>query len=123
MRWTHLEHHLLLVTQVERLQVPAAPQVPDVDLMSIFAGEKLVRLQSVFDHVRRPPFAAQQRVESQMPPKIVMQKLRTAVHFPLPENFERFAVEHENAARAVAIRCSKRADVNALGPTVNRVRT
>src|SRR6267378_1454685 len=57
-----------------------------------------------------------------MPPKIVMQKLRSAVHFPLPENLERFAIEHENAARAVAIGGSKRTHVNAFRSTVNRVR-
>src|ERR1700704_1589213 len=57
-----------------------------------------------------------------MPPKIVMQKLRAAVHLPLTENLECFAIEHKNAARAVTIRCSKRTHVNAFRPAMNRVR-
>src|ERR1044071_1272995 len=52
-----------------------------------------------------------------------MQKLRAAVDFPLAEDIKRFAIEHENAARAVAARISERAHVNGFRPTVNRVRT
>ena len=50
----------------------------------------------------------------EVPPKIVMQKLRAAVDFPLAEDFERLAIEHENAAWAVAVGISERANVNAL---------
>src|SRR6266700_2228069 len=103
--------------------MPAATQIPDMHLMTIFAAKKQIWLNSIFNHVRRAPFAANQRVKSQVPPKIVMQKLRPAVHFPLPENLERFAIEHENAAGAVAIGCSKRADVNAFRPAMNCVWT
>src|SRR5436853_7282723 len=98
-------------------------QVPYMHLMAVFAAQKKVRLQSAFNHVQRAPLAAQQRVETQMPPKIVMKKLRTAVHFPLAQNLERFAIEHEDAARTVTIGRPKRADVNAFRPAVNRVRT
>ena len=123
MRGTHLEHQLLLVTQVERPDMSAPTQVPDVHLMTVFAAEQQVGLQSGFDHVRRAPLATDQCVKSQMPPEIVMQKLWAAVHFPLAQNIERFAIEHENAARTIAIGRSKRADVNAFRPTVNGVRT
>src|SRR5947208_13381728 len=98
--------------------MPAAAQIPHMHLMSIFAAEEEVRLQSVFDHIRRAPFAAQQGVEPQMPPEIVMQKLRAPIHLPLTQDFERFAIEHENTDGAVTVRCSKRANVNAFRPTV-----
>ncbi len=91
--------------------------------MAVFAGQKQVRLQSAFNHVRRAPLAAQQRVETQMPPKIVMKKLRTTVHFPLAQNLERFAIEHENAAWAVTIGRPERTDVNAFRAAMNRVGT
>src|SRR5437870_13370791 len=103
--------------------MPASTQIPDMHLMSIFAAEEEVRLQSVFDHIRRAPFATQQRVEPQMPPAIVRQKLWAPTHLPLTKDFERRTIEHENTARAFATGCSKGANVNALRPAVNRVRT
>ena len=101
----------------------AATEVPSMDLMSILATEEHVRLHSIFDHVRCAPFATQQGIEPQMPPKIVVQKLRAAVHLPLAQDIECFAIEHENTPWAVTIGCSKCADVNAFRSTVNRVRT
>src|SRR6266567_8351115 len=121
-RRTHFEDHLLLLAQIERLDMAAAAQVPDVHLMAIFAAEEQVGLKSVFDHIRRAPFACEKRVESKMPPEIILKKLRAAIQFPLTENVERFAIEHENAAWAVAIRRPKRAHVDAFWPAVNRVR-
>src|SRR5947208_13285252 len=58
-----------------------------------------------------------------MPPEIVMQKLWAPTHLPLTQDFERFTIEHENTARAVAIGCSKRANVNPFRAAMNRVRT
>ena len=83
MRGTHLEDHLLLFAQIQRLDMAAAAQVPDVHLMAIFATEEKVRLKSALDHVRRTPFAGEQRVESQMPPEIILKKLGSPVHLPL----------------------------------------
>jgi hypothetical protein len=60
-------------------------------------------LNSVLDHVRSAPLAAEQRVEPKVPPKIVVQKLIAAVDFPLAEDIERLAIEHENAAWPVAV--------------------
>src|SRR5258708_932000 len=51
-----------------------------------------------------------------------MQKLTAAVDFPLTEDFERLAIKHENAARALAFGISERANVNGFRPAVNRVR-
>src|SRR5947207_13763892 len=102
--------------------MPASTQIPDMHLMSIFVAEEEVRLQSVFDHIRRAPFATQQRIEPQMPPEIVMQKLWAPTHLPLTQDFERLTIEHENTPRTVAIGRSKRANVNAFRSTVTRVR-
>src|SRR6478752_9911436 len=52
-----------------------------------------------------------------------MQKLVAAVDFPLTEDFERLAIEHENAAGALAVGISERANVNGFRPAVNGVRT
>src|SRR5215208_5839848 len=100
-----------------------AAKVPDVHLMSILTAKQKVGLDSAFDHVWRAPFAGQQSIESQMPPKIIMQELWASIHFPLAKNLERFAIQHENTPRAVSVGCSERADVNAFRPTMNSVRT
>src|SRR5436190_13954434 len=103
--------------------MPTATQVPYMHLMPIFAAEEEVRLQSVFDHTLRAPFATQQRIETQMPPEIVMQKLWAPIHLPLTQDFERLTIEHENSARPVAIGGSKGTHVNPFRSTVNRMRT
>src|SRR4029453_15289952 len=103
------------------LHMAAAAQIPNVHLMSVFTGEEQVGLQPIFDHVRCAPFAGQEGVEPQMPPKIIMQELRAPVHLPLAQNLERLTIEHENTSRAVATGRPKSAAVNALRPTVNGV--
>jgi hypothetical protein len=82
-RWAHLEDHLLLLAQIERLSMASSAQVPNVHLMAVFAAEEKVGLQSSLNHVRGAPLASEQRVESQMPPEIVLKKLRAPVHLPL----------------------------------------
>src|SRR5262249_3481763 len=52
-----------------------------------------------------------------------MQKLRATVDFPLTEHFERLAIEHEDAARAVAVRIPERANVNRFRTAVDGMRT
>src|SRR4029450_12124485 len=101
----------------------SSAQVPSVYLMAVFATQEQIGLQSAFDHVRCPPLAGEQRVESQMPPEIVLKKLGAAVHLPLAQDVKCLAIEHENAAWAIAIGCPKGADVNTFRPTVNSMRT
>src|SRR2546426_5190419 len=90
--------------------------------MAVFAPQQKVGLESLFDHVWCPPFAAQQRIEAKVPPEIVMEKLRSTLHFPLPEHIKRLAIEHENAARPFTVGCSQRTDIDAFGPAMDRVR-
>src|SRR5262249_18800477 len=92
-------------------------------LVAIFTAQKQVWLHSVFDHVRRAPFAAHQRVETEVPPKIILKELWTTVHLPLAQDFERLAIKHEDAARPVAIGRAESTHVNAFRPAVDRVRT
>src|ERR1043166_3861722 len=57
-----------------------------------------------------------------MPPEIVVEKLRAAVHFPLAEHLKGFAIQHEDAPRSFAIRSAQRAHVYAFRSAMNRVR-
>ena len=90
--------------------------------MAVFVAQQEVGLQAVFDHVRRAPLAGEHGVETEMPPEVVMEYLRAAIHLPLAQHVERFAVEHEDAAGTVAVGRAERADVEAFRAAMHRVR-
>ena len=79
-------------------------------------------MEPLFDHVGCAPFAAQQRIEAKVPPEIVVKKLRSTLHFPLAEHIKRLAIEHENTARPFSVGRSQRADIDAFGSAMDRVR-
>src|SRR5439155_22400169 len=99
---TQLERHLLFLAENERLLMPAAAQVPDMQLMPIAAGQQNLRIHSVLHHVRSAPLARDQRVEAEVPPEVVGECLGSAVDFPLAENIETVRIHHEQTAWAVA---------------------
>src|SRR5438477_641667 len=96
------QNHLLLGAEIQRLDMTTATQIPDVQLMAVFTGEQKLRLEPGLNHFRRAPFTADHGIQSQVPPEIVMEKLWSAVHFPLAEHFEGLAIQHENATRTAA---------------------
>src|SRR5262249_38276594 len=57
-----------------------------------------------------------------MPPEIISEVLRPAVHFPLTEHFEGEVVEQKDAAGSFAIGRPERADIDAFRSAVNRVK-
>src|SRR6266404_3891285 len=57
-----------------------------------------------------------------MPPKIIVEKLGSTVHLPLAEHLDCLTIQHDQTPGAAAVRCPKRADVNAFWPTMDRVR-
>ena len=59
---------------------------------------------------------------AEMPPDIVGEVLRTAVHLPLAAHVERLVVHEEDAARPFAFAVAERGDVNAFGTAVYGVR-
>ena len=89
--------------------------------MAVFAVEQEVGLQAGLDHVRRAPLAGEHGVEAEMPPEIVMENLRAAIHLPLAQHVERLAIQHEDAAGTVAVGRAKRADVEAFRSAMHRV--
>ena len=116
-----LEHHLLLRTQVELVQVDALVDVPDVQLVAVLARQQQLGVHAVLDHVRRAPFGGDHRVVPEVPPEVVGQLLRAAVLLPLALQLERLRIHQEDAARTVAGRRPERAPIHAVGTAMDRV--
>src|SRR5690606_2179630 len=58
-----------------------------------------------------------------MPPGIIGELLRPAIDLPPAADVERFVVHKENAARRLPFCICERADVDALGAAMDRMRT
>src|SRR5205085_9192965 len=114
--------HLLLLAEVQRLEMTTPAQIPDMHLVAVFAAEQQVGLKPILDHVRLPPFAGEQGVETKMPPEIIMEKLRAPVHLPLAQHVERLAIQHKDSAGAIAVRSAQRAHVNSFRTAMGGVR-
>ena len=100
----------------------AAAKIPDVKGMAVAGLEKNVGIEAVLDHIGRAPFAGDEGVVAEMPPKIVMEILRAALDFPFAEDVEGFRIEDEDAAGAVTGGRTEGTDEDAGGAAVNGVR-
>src|SRR5262249_16397796 len=112
--------------EVDGLQVSSLPQAPEMEPMTILVSKKIFWNDSVLELRRQPPFARHHVVTRQVPPEVIMQLLRTAIHLPAPGNPERLAV-HDKAARrsvrAVLSPPAERAHVDASRAAMDGVRT
>jgi hypothetical protein len=72
----------VLVAEIERLQVPAAPQIPHMHPVSVFLAEQELRHDAPLDHTGRSPLAGEQDIVPEMPPEIVGQLLRSPIDLP-----------------------------------------
>src|ERR1700680_4594199 len=96
-------------------------QIPEVHFMSVTALQQDFRGEAILDHLGCAPFAGNDGVESEMPPEIVGEVLRSAVHLPLSEDIEAFRVHDEDSARTVAIGRAEGTDVDPFETAVDRV--
>src|ERR1700733_14456163 len=99
----------------------ALAQIPHVQLVAIAALEKYLGIYPVPHHVGRAPFAGDDGVQSQVPPKVVGQILRTAVEFPFAQNVEAVVIDHEDAAGTIAVGSAQRARIDSLGAAMDGV--
>src|SRR5262249_35835295 len=63
------------------------------------AAEQDLRHQSIFESVRRAPFAGDHGIEAEMPPRVVAKLLRAAIDFPAAERLEPLVIHGKDAAR------------------------
>src|SRR5215475_5934408 len=100
----------------------AAPQIPDVQSVAVFLAQKQFGNQAALEHVRRAPFARNQRVESEVPPEVIGQLLGSPVDLPAAAHVEALAVDDEDTARAAAVRTPEAIDIETVGAAMHRVR-
>src|SRR6266478_6940578 len=103
--------------------MPPVAKIPDMNRVPVFASEQQLRNHAIFDHVRRAPFAGDRDVVPEMPPEIIRELLRPAIHFPSPEHFEALVIEQEYSARSIAFGRAECADVDRIRPAMDRMRT
>src|SRR5579872_251472 len=123
MRRTQFQRHLVFGAKIERLQMAALAQIPNMERMAVFAAEQQVRLYAMLNHVWRTPFAGNRNVVAQMPPEIVGEILRAAIHFPAAQHVEAFMIEEEQPSRTFALGSAKGANVDRVGAAMNGMRT
>src|SRR4029077_1630149 len=104
------------------LQVLALGEIPEMQAPAIFAAEQDLRHQSIFEGVRRAPFAGDHRVEAEMPPHVVAELLRAAIDFPAAERLESLVIHDEDAARRLALLVTERGHVDASRTAMHGVR-
>ncbi len=94
-RRPEFEHELVLVAEVDGLQVLAFLQIPEVQSPAVLGAEQHFGDQPVLDCVGRAPLAGDQRIVAEVPPGIIGEILRPAIHLPLPEHVEALVIHQE----------------------------
>src|SRR5580698_1631916 len=89
----------------------------------VLPAQQQFRIHSVLHHVRRSPLAGHSDVVSQVPREVVAKILRTAIDLPSAERLEVVVIQGEDSAGTIAAGRAQSAQVDAVGPAVNRVRT
>src|SRR5262245_4493361 len=104
MRGPQFQNYLLLGTKVYRLLMFPPAQIPEMKMPAVLATQKHLRDQPVFYHVRCAPLTRDHRIVAKMPPEVIGQILRSAIHFPLAKHVEGLTIEQEDSSRPVPIR-------------------
>src|SRR5579883_490294 len=120
----NLERHLMVGAEIDSLHMASSPQIPEMDAVTIFVGKQVLRNETVLKLWRQRPLTRDHIVARQVPPKVIMQLLGTAIDLPAPENVEGLAIHDEDTGRtvrAVLAAATQRTDINALRPAMNRV--
>src|SRR5262245_44931594 len=99
----------------------ASPQIPDVKLMTILACKEQLRIGAVLEHLGCAPFAGDHGVETQMPPEVIGEVLRSSREFPLSPNFKCFGVHDENSARSIAVSRAESIEIDTIRSAVGSV--
>jgi hypothetical protein len=119
------QRHLMVFAQINRLNVFAAAQIPEVDLVAIFVAEQVFCNDPVLELRRQPPFGGNHIVSRQVPPEIIVLVLDTALDFVPSDNIESLAVHDENtrgAVRAILAAAAEGRDVNPFRSAMDRMR-
>src|SRR5689334_7243608 len=112
----------MFLAEVDFLKMFAPGEIPEMQAAAVFAAEQDVRHKPVLESIGRAPFAGDHRVETEMPPRVVAELLRAAIDLPASERFEALVIQHEDAARRLAVLVAERGHVNPAGTAMHGVR-
>src|SRR3984893_15338292 len=118
---TNLGHELVFVTDVDGLLMLASVQVPEVQLTTVLCAQKNFGNESVFESVRRAPFAGDECIVAEVPPRIIGELLWAAVDLPAPEDVKAFVIHQEDAAGRLAFRVAEGRNINSIRTAIDRV--
>jgi hypothetical protein len=117
-----LEHHLVLVAQVDGLDVLPGVHVPEVQPVAVLAAEQQLRDDAVLDHRWRGPLRGDRNVLHDVPPDVVGQVLVAAAGLPRAGDVEGGVVEQRDPARAVRFAAAEAGHEHRARPAVHGVR-
>ena len=100
-RRPQLEHHLVLVAEVDPLHQLALGEAPEVEVVAEALAEQILGVEPVLDHRRRRPLGGDRDVLVQVPPDVVGEVLVAAVCLPGARDLEGVVVDQRDAAGAV----------------------
>src|SRR5262245_37005059 len=124
MRGAHFEHHLVVGAKIEGLDIAPGSKIPEMEPMARLVREQILRDDPVLELRRQPPFTCYHVVARQVPPKIVVQVLGSAINLPAAKYVKRLAVHNEHARwpiGAIFTAATKRADVDAFRTAMDGV--
>ena len=122
MRGPEFEYELMLVAEIDRLQVLALVQVPEMQTAAVFRAEQDFRDQAIFESIRRAPLAGDERIMAKMPPDVIGKLLWPAIHFPLAAHLEGLVIHQKNAAWRLALGIAKCCDIDPFRPAMDGMR-
>src|SRR5207245_4890152 len=71
MRRPELQHHLVLLAEVDLLAMTALRQIPDVDLVAVIAGKQGLGVEGALEHLWRAPLGRDRGVVSEASTAVV----------------------------------------------------
>ena len=120
-----LQHHLMLVAEVDALSELALRHAPEVQVVAELAAQQILGIEPVLDHRRRRPLRRDRPCRAAGATR--SRRRRTAGPrscFPRSEHFERVVVEQRDTARSVvAVGATQRRHEDAAGPAMHGVRS
>src|SRR5258708_26123414 len=97
MRRAQLEDKLVLSAKIDLLHVRAPGEIPEMQAVAISAAEQDFRNKAILECIGRAPFARHHRVVPEVPPTVITQLLRPAVHLPSSQPLQPPPGAHDNS--------------------------
>src|SRR6516165_8058794 len=122
-RRPQLENQLMLGAEIDLLQVLAAVEIPEMQLVAVLPSEQQLGHEAVLEHIRRAPLAGHHGVVSEMPPHVIGEFLWSAINLPSTEQIKSLMIHQQDAAGGLSFGVTERADIDPVRSAMDSVRT